>query len=110
MTGSELLNRIPMEEWDATPASVQRLLLSLLPMAMEVEALRSRLQALEQHPQASVTVLERYHLLVDQLFLRGLSEEEQAEMERLGAEIDTQNAPFYEVALRKMQTAGKRQE
>ncbi|MCW3101157.1 MAG: hypothetical protein JWL77_6775, partial [Chthonomonadaceae bacterium] len=42
------------------------------------------------------TVLRRYHELVDQEFLEGITEAEREEMERLGQEIDAADAPFYD--------------
>ena len=113
MRGSELLERIPAQDWEATPSSVRTLLLSLLPLAAEASELRARLRAMEPQSELDLSPedaehrgrLERYHTLVDRLFLGGLSTEEQSEMERLGAEIDAQNAPFYASALHRMEAA-----
>ena len=113
MKDSELLERIPAQDWEATPSSVRSLLLSLLPLAAEASELRARLRALEPQDTTELSAeetehrrrLERYHALVDRLFLSGLNAEEQGEMERLGAEIDAQNAPFYLSALHRMEAA-----
>ena len=48
-----------------------------------------------QDEEAFQTKLARYHALVDQDFLRPLTDAEQREMERLGQEIDAANAPLY---------------
>lgn len=114
MTHSELLSRIPAPDWEATPDSVRRLLLSLLPLTTEVSVLRARLRSAERGPENGIEApddaeqghrVERYRFLVDRLFLHNLSAEEQQEMERLGAEIDAYNAPFYEAALQRMEVA-----
>jgi hypothetical protein len=119
MTGSELLDRISAQDWEATPDSVRKLLLSLLPLAKEVTVLRARLRLAQRDPTNDLEGaddavqgrrVERYRLLVDRLFLDGPSAEEQQELERLGAEIDAYNAPFYEAALRRMEAVGRRQE
>jgi hypothetical protein len=111
-TGSELLERIPAQDWEATPASVRTLLLSLLPLAAEAAELRARLETGEpangNDPEADEEEperrrVERYQALVDRLFLNGLSDEEQQQMERLGAEMDAHNSPFYAAALRRME-------
>jgi hypothetical protein len=105
MSGSDLLTRIPPEDWETTPSTVRNLVLSLLPLAAEVSELRDRVHLLEAQTGAEPEQLlkeqeqrqrvRRYHELVDTLFLKGLTSEEEAEMERLGAEIDAYNAPFY---------------
>jgi hypothetical protein len=44
---------------------------------------------------------------VDRSFLNGITQEEQHEMDRLGAEIDSCNAPFFQAALQRMQAEAK---
>ena len=113
---TELLRRIPPQDWEATPDTVRALLLSLLPLATEVSELRARLHEAEQQAgenlpaetQQSRQQVERYQSLVDRLFLDGLTQEEEQELERLGVEIDSRNAPFYEAALRRMDAIGSR--
>lgn len=117
MTDTDLLHTIPAHDWEATPASVRKLLLSLLPLAGEVSELRAQLNAPQAlaHQEAETnlsdqrTRVERYQSLVDRLFLNGLSSEEQQEMDRLGAEIDTNNAPFFQAALQRMQAEANSQ-
>ena len=114
-TDSELLERIPAQDWEATPASVRTLLLSLLPLAAEAAEWRARLQTPDDHatgkdgPYAADDSepprVGRYQALLDRLFLHGLSAEEQREMERLGAEMDARNAPLYDAALERMEAA-----
>lgn len=49
----------------------------------------------------------RYHWLVDESFLRKLTPEEAAEMERLGQEIDQRYAPYYERVLRNISASAQ---
>ncbi len=112
MMQTELLERIPAQDWEATPASVRTLLLSLLPLETEVSALRARLLTFDQNRetasnQIQLTGSDRYQDLVEKLLISGLSAEETQEMERLGAQMDTQSAPFYKAALLRMKAASK---
>ena len=84
MTQPKTLTPIPPQDWANTPETVQNALISLIPLKTEVDSLRSRLQVYEETKQ----VIARYHELVDQSFLTGLSEVEAAEMQRLGEAID----------------------
>jgi hypothetical protein len=112
MTDTDLLHSIPAKDWEATPASVRQLLLSLLPLAGEVSELRARLNLHatpdneEKQPEMSDqrARIARYQSLVDRSFLNDLTPEEQQEMECLGVEIDAGNAPFFQAALQRMQT------
>ena len=116
MSDLELLERIPTQDWEATPASVRSLLLALLPLAAEAVELRARpatgepasgngREAEEDEPERAGRRVERYQALVDRLFLHGLSDEEQQEMEHLGVQMDARNASFYVSALRRMEEA-----
>ena len=103
----ELLERIPAQDWEATPASVRTLLLSLLPLETEVSALRARLQTFDQNTETvsnkiQIIGSDRYQELVEKLMISGLSAEETQEMERLGKQMDAESAPFYEAALQRM--------
>jgi hypothetical protein len=48
---------------------------------------------------------ERYHALVDQKFINGLTADETGEMEQLGRKIDDWNAPVYAKTLASLETA-----
>ena len=103
----ELLERIPAQDWEATPASVRTLLLALLPLETEVSVLRDRLRTFDQNTEAGsnrVQIIgsDRYQELVEKLMISGLSAEETQEMERLGRQMDAESAPFYEAALQRM--------
>ena len=116
MAHSNLLETIPTKDWEATPASVQNLLLSLLPLAEAAEQRKRSLQngdiassvPFEKHSLREQEVqksrLHRYHLLVDKSFLSGLSEHEEAEKRQLGQEIDKYNAVFYEPVIKVIET------
>ena len=54
-------------------------------------------------------VLRRYQELVDQKYLRGLTDAEQVEMETLGREIDSFYDGFYEPILAELQARLKDQ-
>lgn len=118
MTDTDLLHTIPARDWEATPASVRTLLLSLLPLAGEVSELRARLNEREPMTGGAEAAqlseqrsrIERYQSLVDRLFLNGLTQEEQQEMDRLGAEIDAGNAPFFETALQRVEAEANSRE
>ena len=47
--------------------------------------------------------LNRYHALVDQSFHHPLAPEEEAEMERLGQEIDAATAPYYRPIIERLE-------
>ena len=83
-------------DWEATPATVQQVVLSL---ERELKASRERLERLEHTQEATSEEhkhrLQRYHALVEHQFLKGLTPEQQQEIERLGQEIDTVNSAFY---------------
>lgn len=49
-----------------------------------------------QPEKAYRAALRRYHYLVDKQFTIGIIRDEREEMERLGKEIDAEDAPFYE--------------
>ena len=114
MPQAELLNRIPVQDWETTPESVRTLLLSLLPLETEVSELRARLRSSEdgfsEHSpsppvQPQTDRIKRYQTLVDKRFLGGLDTAESEELERLGEQIDADNAPCYESIYERLQTA-----
>ena len=114
MPQTELLDRIPVQAWETTPESIRTLLLSLLPLETEVSELRARLQPSEDAPselshsspvQPQTDRIKRYQTLVDKRFLKRLDSAETAELERLGAQTDADNAPFYESIYERLQTA-----
>lgn len=114
MPQTELLARIPVQDWETTPESVKSLLLSLLPLETEVSELRARLQSskdvLAEYPTSAnnppqTDCIKRYQTLVDKRFLKGLDGAEAEELERLGAQIDADNAPFYESIYKRLQIA-----
>jgi len=80
-------------DWEATPAAVRNVFLSL---EIERNAFRERLERLEHVPEANDEQhklrLTRYQALVEQQFLTGLTPEQQQEIERLGEEIDAINS------------------
>ena len=100
MMQPETLMPIPPQDWEATPETVQNALISLLPLKTELDSLRSRLQFYEGETKQNIA---RYHELVDQSFLTGLSEPEAAEMQRLGEAIDRGNDGFYAAATHRLQ-------
>jgi hypothetical protein len=67
---------------------VREFVLSILPLAEEGR--RSR-------------AITRYQELVDRMFIRSLTPEEQEEWQRLGSELDAENAPFHNQALERAQ-------
>ena len=88
--------QISDRDWNATPPAVQQRLLAL---EREMNAVREQLRRLEHAQETGGEThqhrLQRYHTLVEQQFLSGLTPEEQQEIERLGREIDAVNAAFY---------------
>ncbi len=88
--------QISDRDWNATPPAVQQLLLAL---EREMNSVREQLRRLEHAQEAAGEYhrhrLQRYHTLVEQQFLSGLTPEEQEEIERLGREIDAVNFAFY---------------
>ena len=110
---TEVLEQIPVQDWEATPASVRTLLLSLLPLETEVSALRARLQTFDRNGETASNRIQiisndRYQELVEKLLISGLSAEETQEMERLLIQMDSESAPFYEAALQRMKTMAAR--
>jgi hypothetical protein len=91
-----VIEQIPAQDWEATPISVRNVVLSL---ERERNAIREQLERLEHTQEATSEDhkrrLQRYHLLVEQQFLHGLTPEQKQEIERLGEEIDTVNSAFY---------------
>jgi hypothetical protein len=91
-----VIEQIPEQDWEATPASVRNALLSL---ERERNAFREKLERLEHTQEATSEEhkrrLQRYQALVEQQFLSGLTPEQQQEIERLGEEIDAVNSAFY---------------
>jgi chromosome segregation ATPase len=83
-------------DWESTPTSVRNMLLSL---EQERDAIRERLEQLENVQQAATDEhkqrIRRYQALVEQQFVSGLTPEQQQEIERLGEEIDAVNSAFY---------------
>lgn len=88
--------QISDRDWEDTPVAVRNVLLSL---ERERNAIRERLERLEHAQEAAFEEhkrrLQRYHALVEQQFLSGLTPEQQQEIERLGEEIDAVNSAFY---------------
>lgn len=88
--------QISDRDWEATPPSVRNILLSL---ERERNDFRQKLERLEHAQEAASEEhkhrLQRYHTLVEQQFLTGLTPEQQLEIERLGEEIDAVNSAFY---------------
>lgn len=88
--------QISAGDWNATPPAVQQRLLAL---EREVNVVREQLQRLEHAREAQGEYhrqrLQRYHTLVEQQFLSGLTPEDQQEIEQLGREIDAVNATSY---------------
>lgn len=114
MPQTELLDRVPVHDWEVTPESVRALLLSLLPLETEVSELRARLQSSEDATledshsstnQPQTVRIKRYQSLVDKKFLQGLDSAEAEELEQLGAQIDADNAPFYESIYERLRIA-----
>ena len=91
-----ITEQISTGDWEATPAAVRNVLLSL---ERERNDYRERLQRLEQARVAASEEhdrrLRRYQSLVEEQFLHGLTSEQEQEIERLGEEIDTVNSSFY---------------
>ena len=90
------MEQISTGDWEATPPAVRNVLLSL---ERERNAFLERLEQLEHAQEAASQIykdrVQRYQTLVEQQFLRGLTPEEQQEIERLGAEMDAVNSTFY---------------
>ena len=88
--------QISTGDWNATPPSVQKRLLAL---EQEMNSVREQLRKIEHAQEMGGEHhrlrLERYHALVEQQFLSGLTAEEQQEIERLGREVDETNSAFY---------------
>ena len=84
--------QISSTDWNATPPAVQRVLLAV---EREMNAMRERVERIEQKRDLQHSRLERYHSLVEQQFLHGLTPEQQQEIEHLGKEIDALNADAY---------------
>ncbi len=88
--------QISAGDWNATPPAVQQHLIAL---EREMNSAREQLRKLELAQEVGGERhrhrLERYHALVEQQFLSGLTPEEQQEIERLGREIDAANSAFY---------------
>ena len=100
----ETFTQITPQEWEATPASVRSLLQSLLPLTAQISQLDARLCLLETEllqvtpfapPPDIERKVKRYQELVDRLFLKTLTPEEEAEMQRLNAELEEETATFY---------------
>lgn len=53
-------------------------------------------------------LIHRYQELVNKDFLSGLTEQERQEMERLGSQIDAEEAPSYERFLRSLEASKDR--
>ena len=94
--GQRVTEQISAGDWEATPAPVRSVLLAL---ERERDAFRSQIgqvtAAREAASAAHKSRLERYHALVEQQFLAGLTPEHEQEIERLGREIDELNSAFY---------------
>jgi hypothetical protein len=90
------INQISTRDWEATPPAVRNVLLSL---ERERNTFRERMERLEHAREATTKEhgrrLTRYHSLVEQQYLAGLSPEQQREIEQLGEEIDSVNSAFY---------------
>ena len=91
----QVIEHIPVKDWEATPASVRNILLSL---ERERNSFQERLERLEHAQKADTEEHKRrlhcYHSLVEQQFLTGLTPKQQQEIERLGKEIDAVNSAF----------------
>ncbi len=94
--GQSVIERISTGDWEETPAPVRSALLSL---QQECDTFREQITQLtaagETASAAHKNRLERYHALVEQQFLAGLTPEQTQEIERLGREIDEVNAGFH---------------
>ena len=91
-----VFEQIPAQDWEATPASVRNVLLSL---ERERNAIREQLERMESVQQSETTEhknrIQRYQFLVEQQFLNGLTGDEKNEIEQLAREIDSVNASLY---------------
>jgi hypothetical protein len=115
----ETAEQITPQEWEATPASVRSLLQSLLPLAAQISALDARLRLLETervqtssfapNPDSKKKV-KRYQELVDRLFLKTITPEEEAEMQQLNAELEEETASFYAPIEARIKALAKTQE
>ena len=84
---------ISIGDWKVTPKAVRDVLLSL---EEERNALLERLELNRQTTsEADILRVNRYHELVEQQFLTGLTPEQCLEIDLLGAEIDSKNAGLY---------------
>ncbi len=80
-------------DWKATPKAVRDVLLSL---EDERNALLERLElSREAASEAHILRVKRYHELVEQQFLTGLTPEQRQEIDLLGEEIDSKNTSLY---------------
>jgi hypothetical protein len=66
------------------------------PVALPIKRALKPQQRLAPGKAGHTFRLKRYHELVEKKYLAGLSLVETEEMERLGQEIDADNAPFYD--------------
>ena len=87
-----VIEQVSSTDWNATPPAVQRILLSF---QRDMDAMRERVERLEQKRGTHHDKLERYHALVEQQFSQGLTSEQQEEIEHLGKEIDEVNLGSY---------------
>ena len=84
---------ISMGDWKATPKSVRDALLSL---EEQRNALLKRLELnREATGEMDIFRVKRYHELVEQQFLSGLTPEQRQEIDLLAEEIDSKNAGLY---------------
>ena len=92
------------------------MLQSLLPLAAQINALEARLRLLEtERSQSSAfasnaeatSKVKRYQELVDRLFLKTITPEEEAEMQRLNAELEEETASFYAPIEERMRALAK---
>ncbi len=54
--------------------------------------------------------VKRYQELVDRLFLNTITSDEEAEMQRLNAELENETAPFYAPIAARMQSLAQKSE
>ena len=88
--------QISSEDWEATPKAVREVIRSL---EHERDSFRERLERIESAQDATSEeykrLLKRYHVLVERQYLKGLTPDEQVEIDQLGKQIDTVNSGFY---------------
>jgi hypothetical protein len=66
----------------------------------------AKAKIIEERQQRKMII--QYHELADRLLMKQITDEERAEIDRLGQEIDTFDAPFYERILERLQENQKR--